>query len=156
SLAVLFALVVCASVSAQDPQPNLWSWTYKTEIRADYRWSDDEFHPLRFLPSDQFPEPGESQLFLRTPDPGSHVELNVADVQFDVDYGGWIAARAKVHFQALHRRNPTSEDRKIDADELYVRLGPNPEFLERPAKTSFFIQAGKFPKMERQPTRLLE
>ena len=64
--------------------------------------------------------------------------------------------RAKVHVQAKHRRNPTSTDRQIDADELFVRIGPKPEFLDRPRGTSFFVQAGKFPKMERQPVRLLE
>jgi hypothetical protein len=165
SLVALAALLLCATIAAQDaPSPqddiqkpkDVWSWSHKVEIRADYRWSDNEKHPLKFLPSPAFPEPGDTVIFEATPDPGHHVELNVADVQFDVDYGDWIAARAKVHFQALHRRNPTSADRKIDADELYVRFGPKPEFLERPEHTSFFLQAGKFPKMERQPTRLLE
>lgn len=152
-LSSLFAmLVVCAPASAQ----TVWSWSHKLEIRADYRWSDDERHPLRFLPGPDFPEPGDNAVFLATPDPGHHVELNVADLQLDVDYGDFFAARAKVHVQGLHRRNPTSDDRKIDADELYVRFGPKPEFLDRPERTSVFIQAGKFPKMERQPTRLLE
>ena len=32
--------------------------------------------------------------------------------------------------------------------------GPKPEMLERPNGTTFFVQAGKAPKMERQPTRL--
>ena len=135
--------VVCLPSLAQ----NTWTATHRFELRADYRWSDGESHPNSGFP------PGE---LLRTPDPGHHVELNVADVQLDFGYGDWIAARAKVHFQAKHRRNPTSTDDRIDADELYVRIGPKPEFLDRPDGTTVFLQAGKFPKMERQPVRLLE
>ena len=37
-----------------------------------------------------------------------------------------------------------------------MRLGPKPDFLERPQGTSFFLQFGKFPHSERQPIRLLE
>src|SRR5688572_29643683 len=135
-------LVVCLPLAAQDT----WTWGYRLELRADYRWSDDERHPVQFPPG----------AFLRTPDPGHHVELNVADLQLDGGYGDLFAVRAKVHVQGLHRRNPTSTDRKIDADELFVRVGPYPEFLERPDGTTFFVQAGKFPKMERQPVRLME
>jgi hypothetical protein len=123
-----------------------WDASYRIELRADYRWSDEESHPVPFPPG----------AFLRTPDPGHHVELNVGDLQLDAKYGQLFAMRAKVHFQAKHRRNPTSTDRQVDADELFVRIGPYPEFLERPAGTTVFLQAGKFPKMERQPVRLLE
>ncbi|HYC58429.1 MAG TPA: hypothetical protein VEK79_02580 [Thermoanaerobaculia bacterium] len=137
-------LLVCAPLSAQ--QQDVWSWAHRTEIRANYRWSKEE-RIVRPFP------PGAA---LETPDPGSHLELNVADLQLDLGYGEWLAARAKVHVEAKHRRNPTSTDRQIDADELWVRFGRKPEFLARPDGTSFFVQAGKFPKMERQPVRLLE
>lgn len=136
--------VVCLPAVAQ----NTWNASYKLELRADYRWSDDEDHPVPFTE--------EVTLHLKTPDPGHHVELNVADVQLDVDYGQWFAARAKVHLQGMHRRNPTSTDRQVDADELFVRFGPKPELLDRPSGTTVFLQAGKFPNMERQPVRLLE
>jgi len=142
AIVVLALSAVCLPAAAQDA----WSWMYRAELRADYRWSDDERHSVGFPPG----------AFMSTPDPGSHVELNVADVQFDAGYGDLFAMRAKVHVQGLHRRNPTSTDRQVDADELYVRIGPRPEFLERPDGTTFFLQAGKFPKMERQPLRLLE
>jgi hypothetical protein len=143
---------LCVPVSAQ----NTWSWSHKVELRGDFRYSDDERHPLRFPFPPEFLPPGQTQAFLETPDPGSHVELNVADLQLDLGYGDLFAARVKAHGQALHRRNPTSSDRQTDVDELYLRFGPKPEFLERPAGTSLFLQAGKFPKMERQPIRLLE
>src|SRR5262249_12197320 len=70
--------------------------------------------------------------------------------------GGWSAEPGRVHPTDKDRRNPTSEDRKVDADELWLRFGVKPEFLARPERTSFFLQMGKFPKMERQPIRLLE
>jgi len=143
SLLVAVALsVVCLPSFAQ----NTWNVSHRLELRADYRWSDEESHPAPFPPGSR----------LRTTDPGSHVELNVADLQFDAGYGDLFAMRAKVHVQAKHRRNPTSEDRQVDADELFVRIGPKPELLDRPAGTTVFLQAGKFPKMERQPVRLLE
>jgi hypothetical protein len=143
-LSIAVALLLCVSAFAQDT----WSWGTRFEVRANYRWSDEERARVPFF--------NPAVVFLTTPDPGHRVELNVADAQFDVGYGDWLAARAKVHVQALHRRNPTSEDRQIDADELWVRVGQKPEFLARPDGTSFFAQAGKFPKMERQPVRLLE
>jgi hypothetical protein len=137
--------VVCLPAFSQ----NTWNLTYRVELRADYRWSDEESHPNPFAPTNR-------AFDMRTPDPGHHVELNVGDLQLDAGYGDLFAMRAKVHFQAKHRRNPTSTDRQIDADELFVRIGPKPEILDRPSGTTVFLQAGKFPKMERQPVRLLE
>lgn len=153
SLVVALALAaVCPSVSAQ----NTWTWSHRLELRGDYRWSDDESHPVGFPFPPQFIPPGQTRVLLETPEPGSHLELNVADLTLDFGYGEWFGARAKVHAQARHRANPTSNDRQFDADELFVRFGPKPEMLDRPNGTSFFLQAGKAPKMERQPTRLLE
>jgi hypothetical protein len=155
-LVVLLAMLVCVSAPvsliAQDaappadpnPSKDAWAWSHRVELRGNYRWSDDE----------RVDRPVISEL--ATVDPGHHVELNVADLQLDLGYGNFFAARAKVHAQALHRRNPTSNDRQVDVDELYIRIGQKPEFLERPDGTTFFAQAGKFPKMERQPVRLLE
>ncbi|HEX7705196.1 MAG TPA: hypothetical protein VF701_01945 [Thermoanaerobaculia bacterium] len=141
---LVIAVVVCSPLSAQENDG--WFWGHRTEIRGNYRWSKEERIARPFPPG----------AALATPDPGGHIELNVADLQLDLGYGKWLAARAKVHVEAKHRRNPTTTDRQVDADELWVRLGPNPEFLSRPAGTSLFLQAGKFPKMERQPVRLLE
>ncbi|HEX6098851.1 MAG TPA: hypothetical protein VF432_21225 [Thermoanaerobaculia bacterium] len=139
---------VCLPAFSQT-SANLWDLSYRLELRGDYRWSDDESHPSPFAPTNP-------AFNLRTPDPGHHVELNVADLQLDARYGDWLGLRAKVHVQAKHRRNPTSTDRQVDADELYVRIGPYPEILDRPRGTTVFLQAGKFARMERQPVRLLE
>jgi len=142
-----------AQSSALSPE---WTWAARLEIRASYRDSQEERFALRtpFAPI-QLPI-GEKTGFEETVDAGRHTELSVANIQLDLGYGKWFAARAKVHAQDKYRRNSTSEDRKTDAEELWIRLGEKPEFLERPERTSFFLQAGKAPKMERQPTRLLE
>lgn len=146
-LLCLALLALCTPALAQSN----WTWNHKLEIRADYRWSDNEQHPIRFKP------PGTTApAFLATPDPGSHFEFNTAELQLDLGYSEWLTAHAKVHFGGLHRRNPTTSDKKFDAEELYVRIGPKPELLDRPAGTSFFFQAGKAPRMERQPLRMLE
>src|SRR5215212_8170352 len=157
-IAAAALLVAALPLRAQtDPgQPSLWTWRARSEIRANYRNSNDTRFPLRFVFPPGFLPPGEATGFEQTVDPGRHGELSVAAVQLDLGYGTWLTARARVHAQDKYRRNPTSSDRKIDAEELWVRVGEKPEFLDRPEKTSFFLQLGKAPKMERQPTRLLE
>ena len=100
---VVASLVVCAPLAAQEA--DVWSWAHRVEVRANYRWSKEE-RLVRPFP------PGAA---LETPDPGSHVELNVAEVQLDLGYGEWLAARAKVHVEAKHRRNPTSTDRQFSS-----------------------------------------
>jgi hypothetical protein len=151
-IAVVCLLIAsAASLFADD-----WTLKHRVEIRANYRDSKEEFLPLKTVfPPGSLP-PGQTAVFLRTPDPGTQFELSVAQLQLDLGYGSLLAARAKIHAQDKYRRNPTSSDRKIDADELWVRFGVKPEFLDRPEKTSFFLQLGKAPRMERQPIRLLE
>ena len=148
---ILLTLLLATTAEAQN-----WSFTHRFEARANYRDSKDERFQLRFQFPPEFLPPGQTAGFLETVDAGPHVELSVANVQLDAAYSNWFLARAKVHAVDKYRRNPTSTDRDVDADELFIRFGEMPEFLERPEKTSFFVQAGKSPKLERQPTRLLE
>ena len=148
------ALSFAFSLAAQDASQ--WSLGHRVEVRANYRNSSDESFRLRFPFPPDFLQPGETAGSLRTPDPGSHAELSVANVQLDAAYGRLFAARARVHLEDKYRKNPTSSDRQVDADELWIRIGEAPEFLERPAGTSVFAQVGKAPRVERQPTRLLE
>jgi hypothetical protein len=146
-------IVVCSPLLAQ---PAGWTFRARIELRANYRDSKQDRFPLRFPFPPSFLPVGQTVGFLETVDPGSHGELSVAQLRLDASYGNYFAARAQLHAQDKYRRNPTSEDRQTDADELWVRLGPKPDFLERPAGSSLFLQMGKFPKMERQPIRLLE
>lgn len=148
----LLALSVSLTASAQ----NTWDFRYRLEARASYRDSNHERFLLRFPLPPEFLPVGQTSAFLETVDPGQHAELNLATVQLDARYGTWFQARAKVHAVDKYRRNPTSNDRTSDIDELFLVIGDMPEFLERPDGTSLFLLVGKAPRMERQPLRLLE
>lgn len=137
-------------------QTNDWSFKERIEIRANYRDSHEEKFALRFPFKPIMLPIGQTSGFLETVDSGAHGELSVAQIKLDLGYGSWFLAHLQLHGQDKYRRNPTSEDRQTDADELWIRFGQKPEFLDRPAGTSFFLQMGKFPHMERQPIRLLE
>lgn len=133
-----------------------WSFRYRFELRGNFRDSHEERFALKFPFPPEFLPVGQTVGFEQTVDPGRHAELSVAQVRLDLAYRQLLTAHVQFHGQDKYRRNPTSEDRKTDFDELWVRLGPKPEFLERPSGTSAFVQFGKFPHMERQPIRLLE
>lgn len=151
-----FALILCATAAAAQQDVPAWSFTERLEIRANVRDSNHERFALRFpFPPSHLPV-GVTAGYEETPDAGRHFELSVVQLRLDAKYGKWFAAHAQIHALDKYRRNPTSSDRQIDADELWIRAGEKPEFLERPERTSFFVQAGKAPKMERQPIRLLE
>ncbi len=152
------AVCLCASVAtAQDASTAAaWSWKERVEIRANYRDSNHDAFQLKFPFPPSFLPVGQTSGFEETPDAGSHLELSVAQIRLDLSYGKWFTAHTQFHAVDKYRRNPTTSDRMTYADELWVRVGEKPEFLERPEKTSFFLQAGKAPKMERQPIRLLE
>ena len=153
---VLSLLAVPLFAQETEAPPSQWRFKTRLEIRANYRNSNEEAFRLRFpfLPI-QLPV-GQTAGFEETVNAGSHVELSVVQLKLDAEYGKYFLAHAQVHARDKYRMNPTSEDRKYDADEAYFRLGIKPEFLERPDGASAFILAGKFPHMERQPIRLLE
>src|SRR3954451_9101619 len=133
-------------------------WTFKSriELRANYRDSKEERFALKFPFPKSFLPVGQTVGFEETVDAGRHAELSVAQIKLDLGYSTWFLAHTQLHAQDKYRRNPTSADRKVDADELWIQIGPRPEFLARPERTSFFVQLGKFVKMERQPIRVLE
>jgi hypothetical protein len=136
--------------------PSDWTFKSRIELRANYRDSKEERFALRFpFPPSSLPV-GQTVGFEETVDAGSHAELSVAQIKLDLGYSDWFLAHTQIHGVDKYRRNPTSADKTIDADELWIQIGPRPEFLARPEKTSFFVQLGKFVKMERQPIRLLE
>ncbi|MGZ8869202.1 MAG: hypothetical protein ACXW2P_12740, partial [Thermoanaerobaculia bacterium] len=154
--AVVLQLAVFCLASVVSAQTSGWDLRHRLEIRANYRDSNAERFQLAFpFPPILLPA-GQARGFMETVDPGQHVELQLATLQLDASYGRWFRARAKVHAVDKYRRNPTSNDRTSDIDELYFVVGDMPEFLERPDRTSFFVLAGKSPRMERQPVRLLE
>ena len=149
-------LLLCLGSLPLFAQTDGWSFRTRLELRANYRDSKEARFPLRFPFPPSFLPVGQTVGFEQTVDPGHHGELSVAQIRLDANYGSIFAAHAQLHAQDKYRRNPTSEDKKADADELWLRIGPKPDFLDRPQRSSIFLQMGKFPKMERQPIRLVE
>lgn len=152
--AALFA--ACLGVPAHAQTAPAWDLRHRFDIRANYRDSQEARFRLAFPFTPQMLPVGQTAGFMETVDAGGNAELSHASIQLDARYGNWFAARVKAHAVDKYRRNPTSNDRATDVTELYVVLGRLPEFLERPERTSFFALAGKAPRMERQPVRLLE
>jgi hypothetical protein len=154
--AAVFGLFTTIPLFAQTQPASDWTFKSRIELRANYRNSKEQKFALKFpFPPIQLPV-GQTVAFEETVNAGAHTELSVAQIKLDLGYGDWFTAHTQLHATDKYRRNPTSADRKIDADELWVLLGRKPEFLARPDRTSFFLQMGRFPKMERQPIRLLE
>jgi hypothetical protein len=155
-IAVFSLLCACLTLGAGAQTQSGWTLGHRFDIRANYRNSEEARFRLAFPFPPQFLPVGETAGFMETVDAGSHVELSHASVQLDAKYEQWFAARVKAHAVDKYRRNPTSDDRTSDVEELWVVFGQMPEMLDRPEGTSIFVLAGKAPKVERQPVRLLE
>jgi len=126
------------------------------EVKAHFRWSEDEHFTPRFpFPPDFVPQ-GRDRVELSAVAPGSSLEISVATVFLDVDLPRSISGRVKIDFIDLYDRNPTSGDQPIDVDEAWIRFGKKYESLEAQPGSSFYALFGKAPKFERQNFRKLE
>ena len=154
-VALLLALPLIAQ-ETEAPPKSQWRLKTRLELRGNYRSSNEEAFRLRFPFLPIMLPVGQTAGFEETVNAGHHIELSVVQIKLDAEYRKYFLAHAQVHARDKYRMNPTSEDKKYDADEMYLRLGVKPEMLDRPDRTSLFILGGKFPHMERQPIRLLE
>ena len=150
------AALLLTAVAPAIAQDTGWDLRYRVEIRANYRDTDEERLRIPFPFPASFLPVGQTNGFLETVDAGQHVELSVAQIRLDAIKGKNFTAHAQLRAVDRYRQNPTSSDRKFDADELWFRFGQRPDFLERPDSSTIFLQVGKAPKTERQPIRLLE
>ena len=87
------------------------------ELKAHYRWSEDDRFPLLTPFPPEFVPVGQPNVALQTVAPGSSLEVSKATVKVDVDLARQISARVKLDFIDLYDRNPTSTDKKVDVDE---------------------------------------
>lgn len=139
-----------SGAASQQPGFDL-DWGF--EAKANYRDSDSFRFPSPFSFPPDFLPPGATRGFLETVNAGEHFEVSVLSLLLDARWGEGIAAHAKVDFIDLYDRNPTSSDKKIDVDELWIRFGPDP--TERRG-SGLYGKVGKFAHFERQNDRHLE
>lgn len=149
-------LTLPAAAAADDAAStaNGFAFEWGLEVKGHYRDSS----LLRFASPFPFPPdflpPGAAQAFLETVEAGEHVELSVVTLAATARWGESVAARAKVDVVDRYDRNPTSSDRDVDLDELWIRFGHDPETL--PDRFGAYAKLGKFAHFERQNDRHLE
>lgn len=152
-LGVVAAAAVVAQEGASDGAGRLridWGFEAKAHFRdsESFRFASPFPFPSDFLP------PGQIRGFLETVDAGQAFELSVLTLTLDAAWGESITARAKIDFIDLYDRNPTSSDREIDVDELWIRFGSDPARLD--GALALYAKLGKFGAFERQNDRHLE
>lgn len=150
------ALAAPSGVAAEEPAASGRELHVDFGIEAKLNYRDSEslkiLDPFPFPPD--FLPPGQTAGFLETVNSGSHFEASVLTLTLDASWGPSLVARAKVDFIDLYDRNPTSSDKQIDVDELWIRFGSAPE--ELPERFGAYVKAGKFAHFERQNDRHLE
>jgi hypothetical protein len=126
------------------------------EIKAGFRHSTAEESPVFFPFPPDFLPPGETQVFMRTPDPGSSLEVQYLGLSGEGDLTSGVFARFEVRILDLYNRNPTSSDDRIFVRQAYVRFGGKPEPLDGQTGARFYALVGMAPRFTKQMTRRLE
>lgn len=155
--AALLAALLTASAAApgQEASPE-WNADFGIEARMHYRDSESTRVPVNFPFTPDMLPPGESQGVMETVEPGGHFEFSLVSFIASISHGERFLAHARVDFIDRHERNPTSGDRKVDVDQLWLRWGR--EIMPALPDEGFdgYLKLGKFQKFERQDDRHLE
>jgi hypothetical protein len=122
---------------------------FGVEVKAGFRDSEANRLPTPFTI-------GSQQVFLNTVDPGGGFELANASLFLDATWGDALRGRVKVDLVDLYDRNPTSDDKKVDVDEAWIRYGREADPGMLPDGAGVYVKVGKFGKLERQDDRHLE
>jgi hypothetical protein len=126
------------------------------EVKTNYRDSDLNRFAVPFpFPPEQLPA-GETRGFQETVNPGSHFEVSTATLLLDAFWSEGLQAHGKIDFIDLYDRNPTSTDKKVDVDEVWLRFGRETGPATLPERAGLYLKVGKFPHFERQDDRHLE
>jgi hypothetical protein len=127
------------------------------EAKTHYRDSDRQRLLVPFPPgADGTPVPPADRFAMETVDPGSHFEISILSLLLDAEWSDNLVAHAKVDFIDLYERNPTSTDKTVDVDEVWIRFGREMLPATLPEGTSGYVKIGKMGKFERQNDRHLE
>lgn len=140
---------------ASEDEPG-WHTELSLETKLHYRDSERNRFPVNFPFTPEMLPPGQDQAFVETVEPGRHFEASVVSLIANVERGEHFGAHARVDFFDRHDRNPTSGDRRVDVDQLWLRWGR--EFVPAQPADGFggYLKLGKFEKFERQDDRHLE
>ncbi|MBZ0114535.1 MAG: hypothetical protein K8J08_18875 [Thermoanaerobaculia bacterium] len=127
------------------------------EAKTHYRDSDSQTLLVPFPPgANGLPVPPAERFAMETVDPGSHFEISILSLLLDAEWSDSLVAHAKVDFIDLYERNPTSTDKTVDVDEVWIRFGREMLPATLPEGTSGYVKIGKMGKFERQNDRHLE
>lgn len=126
------------------------------ESRLHWRHSERNAFPVPFPFSPEMLPPGDEQGFIRTVDGGGRLELSVISLIGNLEYSDWFRAHARVDFFDKYDRNPTSGDRRIDPDALWIEFGRHTPVATLAPGPGGYVRVGKFEKFERQNDRHLE
>ncbi len=148
------AVPSAAAPETAAPDANALQVHFSIEGKANYRDSEHFRFPSPFPFPPEFLPPGATQAFLETVNEGQHFELSDLTLYADATWGANLVARVKVDFIDLYDRNPTSSDKKVDVDELWIRFGADPAAL--PERFGLYAKIGKFGHFERQNDRHTE
>lgn len=142
------------AVAAQAADANALKVHFGIEGKANYRDSQEFRFPSPFPFPPEFLPPGATQAFLETVNQGRHFEISDFTLYADASWGENLVAHVKVDFIDLYDRNPTSSDKQVDVDELWIRFGHDPASL--PERFGLYAKVGKFGHFERQNDRHTE
>jgi hypothetical protein len=155
-LAALWTVPAPAQEQQAPPEPERQSFRIGGEIKAGLRWSKNE-HSMVFFPfPPNFLPANQSQVFMRTPEPGGSLEIQYLALVGEGEITSGVLARFEVRALDLYNRNPTSSDDRIFVRQAYVRFGDKPEPLDAAPGGHFYAQFGMAPRFTKQMVRHLE
>jgi hypothetical protein len=156
--ALLSAALAAMPAAAQDaePAPTAPDFRLGGEFKAGYRWSKAEQSSVFFPFPANFLPPGQTQVFMRTPDPGGSFEVQHLALSGSGEIGSGVFVRIEVRLLDLYNRNPTSSDDRVFLRQAYVRLGRKAEPLDETAGSRLYAQFGMAPRFTKQMVRHLE
>jgi hypothetical protein len=130
--------------------------SFGLEAKTNFRHSDLNRFAVPFPHPPSHIPPGQTRVFEETVNEGSHLEISAVSLLLDASWGDGLAAHGKIDFIDLYDRNPTSEDKKVDVDEAWIRFGVETEPAVLAPRSGVYFKIGKLPKFERQDDRHLE
>lgn len=139
----------------QDAEAKGFRYRFGFEAKAHFRDSVDDRTVATAVTA-----PGDPSrpITLTTVDPGDHLEVSTVTLFADAFWGGprGVQAHLKLDLIDRYERNPTSTDREVDIDELWLRFGRELEPGELADRRGAYLKLGKFGHFERQDVRHLE